>query len=172
MNTKNLVALSLLIGMGAALHIVVPGFIMGMKPDMMLSMMFLAILLFPERKGVFLVAAVTGLLSGLTTTFPGGLLPNIIDKFLTAALFYALFTVTKNHYGSMLHAAILTSIGTIVSGTVFLASAYYIVGLPGAFAGLFAGAVLPAALFNTFFMMILFPIAFGIFKKTKLAESK
>ncbi|CAM3650581.1 tryptophan transporter [Mesobacillus zeae] len=172
MNTKNLVVLSLLIGMGAVLHTIVPGLILGMKPDMMLTMMFLGIVIFPEKKSVFLAAAVTGVLSGLTSTFPGGLLPNIIDKLVTAYVFYSLMLIFKKHRGSAAYTAALTAVGTIVSGTVFLAAAYYIVGLPGAFAGLFAGAVLPAALFNTIFMIFLFPIASGVLKKTKLVELK
>jgi hypothetical protein len=60
LNTKNLVALSLLVGIGAVLHAVIPGFFLGMKPDMMLTMMFLGIVLFPDRKSVFLLALLRG----------------------------------------------------------------------------------------------------------------
>ena len=61
-----------------------------MKPDMMLLMMFLAIVLFPEKKNVLVVALGCGLLSALTTGFPGGQIPNIIDKLVTAFVFYFL----------------------------------------------------------------------------------
>ncbi|MCG3056487.1 hypothetical protein KZ287_30420, partial [Escherichia coli] len=47
MNTKTLVSLSLLVGIGAVLHAIMPPVLFGMKPDMMLTMMFLGILLFP-----------------------------------------------------------------------------------------------------------------------------
>ena len=50
MNTKKLVIIALLVGMGTVLHAVVPGFVFGMKPDMMLTMMFLGIILFPDFK--------------------------------------------------------------------------------------------------------------------------
>jgi hypothetical protein len=170
MNTKNLVALSLLVGMGAVLHAVVPGFFLGMKPDMMLVMMFLGIILFPDKKSVFLVGAVTGLISGLTTTFPGGLVPNIIDKPVTAFIFFGILLALKKFNFSIYTAAVLTAIGTIVSGIVFLGSAYFIVGLPGPFTALFAAVVLPAAAFNTVFMAILYPVATNIFKRAKLAE--
>jgi hypothetical protein len=170
MNTKNLVALSLLVGMGAVLHTVVPGFILGMKPDMMLTMMFLGIILFPDKKSVLLVGAVTGLISGLTTTFPGGLIPNIIDKPVTAFVFLAVLLVLKKFKSSVYTAAGLTAIGTIVSGIIFLGSAYFLVGLPGPFIALFGGVVLPAAAFNTVFMAILYPVATNIFKRAKLAE--
>jgi len=172
MNTKNLVALAVLMGMGVVLHAAVPGFILGMKPDMMLTMMFLGIILFPEKKSVLLVGIVTGILSALTTGFPGGQIPNIIDKLFTAFIFFGLLMVFKKYHGSVIQAAVLTAVGTVVSGTIFLASAYFIVGLPGAFVGMFAGAVLPAIAFNTVFMVILFPIALNIFKRTKLVETK
>lgn len=171
MNTKNLVALSLLVGMGAVLHVVVPGFILGMKPDMMLTMMFLGIILFPDRKSVLLLGLVTGLISGLTTTFPGGLFPNIIDKPVTAALFFGLFLVLNKFQKSIVSVAILTAIGTLISGIVFLSSAYFIVGLPGPFIGLFAGVVLPATAFNTVTMIVLYPVAQTILRRTKLTEN-
>jgi hypothetical protein len=170
MNTKNLVALSLLVGMGAVLHAIVPGFFLGMKPDMMLTMMFLGIVLFPDKKSVLLVGAVTGLISGLTTTFPGGLVPNIIDKPVTAFVFFGILFMMKKYQSSIYTVAALTAIGTVVSGIVFLGSAYYLVGLPGPFAALFAAVVLPAAAFNTVFMAILYPVATNIFKRAKLAE--
>lgn len=170
MNTKNLVVLSLLVGMGAVLHAVVPGFFLGMKPDMMLTMMFLGIILFPDKKSVLLVSAVTGLISGLTTTFPGGLVPNIIDKPVTAFVFFGILLAVRKFPTTLYSAAALTAVGTLVSGVVFLASAYYIVGLPGPFTALFAAVVLPAAAFNTVFMAILYPVATTVFKRAKLAE--
>lgn len=170
MNTKNLVALSLLVGMGAVLHAVVPGFFLGMKPDMMLTMMFLGIILFPDKKSVLLVGAVTGLISGLTTTFPGGMVPNIIDKPVTAFVFFGILLLMQRYQSSIYTVAALTAVGTIVSGIVFLGSAYYLVGLPGPFTALFAAVVLPAAAFNTVFMAILYPVATTIFKRAKLAE--
>ncbi|MEH7444396.1 tryptophan transporter [Bacillus sp. JJ1122] len=170
MNTKNLVALSLLVGMGAVLHAIVPGFFLGMKPDMMLTMMFLGIILFPDKKSVLLVGVVTGLISGLTTTFPGGMVPNIIDKPVTAFVFFGILLLMKRYQTSIYTVAALTAVGTIVSGIVFLGSAYYLVGLPGPFTALFAAVVLPAAAFNTVFMAILYPVATSIFKRAKLAE--
>jgi ABC-type multidrug transport system fused ATPase/permease subunit len=168
MKTKNLVALALLVGIGAVLHAVIPGIFLGMKPDMMLAMMFLGIILFPDFKSVLLLGIVTGLLSGLTTTFPGGLIPNIIDKIVTSMLFFGLFLSLNKFRNSIVSVAVLTAIGTIISGTTFLTSAYFIVGLPGAFTALFAAVVLPAAVINTITMIILYPIALSVVKRTKL----
>jgi hypothetical protein len=170
MNTKNLVALSLLVGIGAVLHAVIPPIFLGMKPDMMLTMMFLGIVLFPEIKNVTLVAMVTGVISGLTTTFPGGLFPNIIDKFVTGLLFFALFLLLNKFRNSVVSIGVLTAVGTLISGTVFLTSAYFLVGLPGPFVGLFAAVVLPATAINTIAMIVIYPIVSSIFKRTKISN--
>jgi hypothetical protein len=168
MNTKNLVALSLLVGIGAVLHAVVPGIFLGMKPDMMLTMMFLGVILYPDKKSVLLLGIVTGLISGITSTFPGGLVPNIIDKFVTAFILLGLFLAIKKFQRSIISIGVLTAIGTIVSGIVFLTSAYFLVGLPGPFVALFAAVVLPATAVNTITMVILYPIATTVLKRTKL----
>lgn len=170
MNTRVLVSLSLFIGIGAALHAVIPGFFFGMKPDMMLLMMFLAILAFPDKKNVLLLGIVTGLISGLTTTFPGGLLPNIIDKIITSLVFYGIFLLLKKYITNAATAAILTAVGTIISGTVFLTSALLIVGLPGgaAFTGLFLAVVLPAVAINGVCMIVIYPIIQTILRRMNM----
>jgi hypothetical protein len=168
MNTKNLVALSLLVGIGAVLHAVVPGIFLGMKPDMMLTMMFLGIILFPDKKSVLLLGIVTGLISGVTSTFPGGLVPNIIDKFITAFVVFGILYTLKRYSRSIITIGALTVLGTLVSGIVFLSSAYFLVGLPGPFVALFAAVVLPATVVNTIVMLILYPIATNVLKRTKL----
>ncbi len=170
MNTKNLVSLSLLVAIGAVLHAVIPPIFLGMKPDMMLTMMFLGIILFPEIKSVMLIAIVTGAISALTTGFPGGQLPNIIDKPVTALVFFSLFLMLGKFRNSIISVAILTAVGTVISGTVFLGSALFIVGLPGPFVALFGTVVLPTAAISTVVMIILYPIAQSIGKRTKLSS--
>ncbi|MBY0144873.1 tryptophan transporter [Neobacillus niacini] len=170
MNTKNLVVLSLLAGIGVVLHTVMPAFLT-IKPDMMLAMMFLGIILIPEIKSVMLLSIVTGGLSALTTGFPGGQLPNIIDKPITALIFFGLFLALKKHRNSIISVAVLTAVGTLVSGSVFLGAAHFIVGLPSSFTVLFAAGVLPAIALNTIIMVILYPVALSIVKRTKLQSS-
>jgi hypothetical protein len=140
------------------------------KPDMMLAMMFLGIILIPEIKSVMLLSIVTGGLSALTTGFPGGQLPNIIDKPITALVFFGLFLALKHYRNSIISIAVLTAIGTLVSGSVFLGSAYYIVGLPSSFTALFAAGVLPAIALNTIIMVILYPVALSVVKRTKTSS--
>ncbi|MBM7604208.1 hypothetical protein JOC75_002181 [Metabacillus crassostreae] len=171
MNTRVLVTLSLFSAIGAVLNMVMPPFYQGMKPDMMLIMMFIGIIFFPSVKNVTLLGIVTGILSALTTTFPGGQIPNILDKFITAFVFYGLFLLVKKFAQKVAVATVLTVIGTIVSGTIFLASALVIVGLPGgaAFSVLFVGVVLPATIFNAVSMIVVLPIIQAIFKRSNLA---
>ncbi|WP_099157329.1 tryptophan transporter [Virgibacillus ndiopensis] len=168
MNTRILVVLSLLVGIGAVLHTVIPSIIYGVKPDMMLSMMFLGIMLVPRAKYVVILAITTGVISALTTQAPGGQIANMIDKPITALLFFGLFLLVKDRVSNTISAPVLTAIGTIVSGSIFLGSALYIVGLmEGTFTLLFLTAVLPAAALNAIFMAIIYPIVQRIFKRTQ-----
>jgi len=168
MQTKNLVLLALFVGIGTVLHAVVPGIYLGMKPDFSLTMMFLGILLFPDKRYVLLLAVATGIISGMTTTFPGGFVPNIIDKFVTGFVFFALVSLIKQ-YKNMFSYSLLTAIGTIISGVVFLGSALLIVGLPGPFVALFTSVVLPAVVFNVIAFMIIYPIITNIAKRMDFA---
>ena len=169
MNTKVMVTLSLLVGIGTVLHAVMPGIVFGMKPDLMLIMMFLGIFLFPTFKNTILLGSVTGVISGLTTTFPGGQIPNLIDKFFTAILIYAVFTLVQKLGKTIAVSLVLTFIGTLVSGLLFLGSAYLIVGLPGPFLALSSSVVLPATIINTIAMALIYPIASGILKRSNIA---
>jgi hypothetical protein len=168
MNTKVLVSLSLFVGIGAVLHTFMPGIFFGMKPDMMLTMMFMGILFFPDKKNVLIIGIVTGILSGLTTQFPGGLIPNIVDKPVTALIFLGMLVFFKNRKLSIPIVAVFTAIGTIISGLVFLTSAMFIVGLPASFAGLFVAVVLPAAIINAITMGLIYPIVQSILKRTNM----
>jgi hypothetical protein len=170
MNVKNLVALALLVGIGAVLHALIPPVFLGMKPDMMLTMMFLGIILFPQARNVYLLAIVTGVISALTTGFPGGQIPNIIDKLVTATAVFGLYLALGKLRNHIVSVGVLTAIGTLISGTVFLTAAYLIVGLPGSFIGLFGLVVLPATLLNTVAMVILYPIAQTVLKRTKFVS--
>lgn len=166
MKTKVLVILSLLVAIGAVLHAVMPPLLFGMKPDMLLSMMFLGIMLFPKAKYVLVLAIATGIISALTTDAPGGQIANIIDKPITAFVFLALFLVLRKLININIAAPILTAIGTIISGSIFLGVALFIVGLmQGGFPALFVGIVLPAAAVNTIVMVVVFPIVRSIMKR-------
>ncbi|WLR51477.1 tryptophan transporter [Bacillus tianshenii] len=169
MNTRTLVSLALLIGIGAVLHAIMPPLFFGMRPDMLLTMMFLGILLFPERKNVLVVALATGIVSALTTSFPGGQIANMIDKPVTAFVFLGLMVLIRAKQPTLVKASALTAVGTLISGTVFLSTALIFFGLPQTFIGLFVAVVLPAAIVNTIVMVVIFPVVQGIRKRTTVA---
>lgn len=170
MKTRTLVILSLLVGIGAVLHAVAPPIIFGMKPDMLLAMMFLGIMLFPQIKYVMLLSLVTGAISALTTSFPMGQLANMIEKPLTALVFLGLFLLVRNMVSHNILAPILTAIGTLVSGSLFVSIGLFVLGaaIPGqGFLTLFIGVVLPTVAFNTVIMVVIFPVIQAIMKRSQ-----
>ncbi|MEW9501665.1 tryptophan transporter [Jeotgalibacillus marinus] len=169
MNTRTLVVLSLFVGIGATLHLLIPGSLY-MKPDMSLLMMFIGILLFPGVKNVLLLGLATGVLAGLTTTFPGGFLPNLIDKPITAFLFYGIVIVTSKYARTVIGAALLTVLGTVTSGILFLGSAFLIVGLPAPFMALIVTAVLPATVLNGLLIGVMYPVVQSVMKRSSLMQ--
>lgn len=167
MNTKNLVLMALLVSVGAALYVIIPGFSGGMKPDFMLTMMFIGILLFPNVKSVFLLAVTTGVISGLFSTFPGGFVPNILDKFITAFVFLAFVLILKKIVQKLPVAIALCAGGTVLSGTVFLSSAIFIIGADIPFGILFTTVVLPAMLLNGVAFTFIYPIVLTLVRRSK-----
>lgn len=172
MNIRVLIILALLVGMGAVLHIITPPLLFGMKPDMVLCMMFLGILLFPKIQYVLLVSIASGIVAALTTAVPGGQISNIIDKPITGLIFFALVLLIGDKMNKNISSPILAAIGTLVSGVVFLTVALYIVGLiEGAFTSLFVVVVLPAVVMNIILMAIIYPIAQSIMKRSSQSFS-
>ncbi|BAC13108.1 hypothetical conserved protein [Oceanobacillus iheyensis HTE831] len=167
MNTRILMVLALLVSIGAVLHTVAPPMLFGVKPDMLLAMMFLGIVLFPKVNYVLILSFVTGFISALTTAAPGGQIANIIDKPITALIFLSLFLLLKNNVRTTIVAPILTAVGTIISGTIFLSVTLFLIGLmEGGFFALFASIVLPATIINTVIMIIIYPIIRTILKRS------
>ena len=173
MNTKNLVLMALLVGVGAALYVVTPGLVQGMKPDFMLTMMFIGILLFPTVKETFLLSVTTGVLSGLFTTFPGGFIPNVVDKAITGFAFLIVLLIIKKLVSNIVVSAILVGLGTVLSGTIFLSVALFGIGtdVGKTFTMLFAGVVLPAVAFNVVAFLIIYPIVTNLVKRSKFKTS-
>lgn len=169
MNTRVLVLLSLLVGIGFVLHYAIPPIMFGMKPDMSLAMMFLGIILFPRFKYVLLLSILTGFVSGLTTSFPMGQMLNIIEKPLTAIAFFGLYVLVKNISTNYIKAPILTIVGTLMSGTIFLFIGLHIIGIDvnAGFVLLFTANVLPAVVLNTIVMVIIYPVVQEVLKRSQ-----
>ena len=157
MKTKDLVLAALLLALGLVLHGVTPPIFGGVKPDFLLATMFIAIISQPKLPNTILIGFVAGILAAMTTGFPGGQIPNIIDK-LVAALFTLMTLKVLSYNLSTFKVSALAFVGTIVSGTAFLGSALMIVGLPAPFTALFVAVVLPAAIANIVVTFVFYKI--------------
>lgn len=168
MKTNKLIINALLLAIGALLHQVTPALGLPMQPDFALSMLFIITILNKEDYKASLVAGiVTGIFTAMTTKFPGGQIPNIVDKLVTVHFAYILIYISgkvkvinklseaKQNY---ILAITILPIGTLISGLVFLTSAKVIVGLPAPFMALFLMVVLPATAINLVAGMFLYKI--------------
>ena len=149
--TKQLVTNSLLLAVGFLLHYVTPAIGLPMQIDFSLITLVLIINLNRNSFSTCLASGVaTGIFSGITTKFPLGFIPNIIDKITTAIFVYLLLKLLdKTALHSKIKAIVVNAIGTLVSGTVFLSSALLLTGLPAPFGVLFVSVVVPAIAVNT-----------------------
>lgn len=165
-NTKKLVINAMLLGIGVLLHQITPTFGLPMQPDFALAMLFIIIILNNGEYKISLIAGiVTGIFTAMTTKFPGGQIPNIIDKVVTVhAALLVLYIInkvlakTEDKKKKIIQNIIILPIGSVISGTIFLYSALLIVGLPAPFSALFITVVLPAAIINLIFGVILYKV--------------
>jgi hypothetical protein len=149
MNLRKMILTSLFLALGLVLHQAMPPILFGMKPDIMICMMFIAILLNKDDyKMTLMIGIIGGLFSAMTSTFPGGQLPNIIDKMVTANCIFFLYKVLDKKFSDQAQIFTAAILGTLISGTVFLGSAALLVGLPGPFMALMLAVVIPATLMN------------------------
>jgi hypothetical protein len=156
MDLRKNIFTALLVAMGYIMHQVIPGTIGNMKFDIMLSFIFVALFISKDFKSVILTAMLGGGITAFTTTFPGGQIPNIIDKLVTCLVIYALLKLLEGFKYKQITAGIIAFIGTLVSGSVFLYSALLLVGLPAPFLVLFMGIVLPTSIANIFVTLIVY----------------
>ena len=150
-NTKQLTINSLLLAVGFLLHYVTPAIGLPMQIDFSLITLILIIAFNRNSFSTCLASGVaTGIFSGLTTKFPLGLVPNIIDKITTAIAVYLLIKLLdKTALHSKIKTIVVNAVGTLVSGVVFLVSALLLTGLPAPFFVLFTTIVIPATVVNT-----------------------
>ncbi|WP_077367130.1 tryptophan transporter [Anaerosalibacter sp. Marseille-P3206] len=148
MKFKNNIITALLLTIGFILHQITPGILGGMKFDFLLSFIFISLLINRTFNNAILTALLGGILSAMTTTFPGGQLPNIIDKLVTCLILFVIINSIKNLKLNSIVVSILSGLGTFISGTTFLLSALLITGLPIPFATLMLTVVLPTIFIN------------------------
>ena len=149
--TKQLVTNSLLLAVGFLLHYVTPAIGLPMQIDISLITLILIIAFNKNSFNTCIASGIaTGIFSGLTSKFPLGFIPNIIDKITTAIVVYLLIKLLdKTALHSKIKTIVVNAIGTLVSGIVFLVSALLITGLPAPFGVLFVTVVIPAIVVNT-----------------------
>ncbi|WP_195237611.1 tryptophan transporter [Romboutsia sp. 1001285H_161024_C4] len=168
MKIKKITTNSILLAIGLILHQITPTLGLPMQPDFALAMLFIVMMLNKDDyKTCVISAIVTGIFTALTTKFPGGQIPNLLDKVITANFIYLLMFMfykiklldkfLKSKKESVL-AMIILPFGTLVSGTIFLISAKAIVGLPAPFLPLFLTVVLPTCIINLFVGIFLYNI--------------
>jgi len=148
MKLREYIFTTFLLAIGLILHQITPGIFGGMKFDFLLIFMFVSILINVKLKNIILTALLGGLLSAMTTTFPGGQLPNILDKIVTCIVVFGLIRLFKNYYLNIFVVGLIGGIGTFVSGMTFLISAAFIIGLPAPMKVLVTGIVIPTTLIN------------------------
>ena len=150
-NTKQLVTNALLLAVGFLLHYVTPTLGLPMQIDFSLITLVLIINLNRNSFSTCVASGVaTGIFSGLTTKFPFGFIPNILDKITTAIAVYLLLKLLdKTTLHSKIKAIVVNAVGTLLSGVVFLVSALLLTGLPAPFIVLFTTVVVPAIIINT-----------------------
>src|SRR3712207_1864419 len=166
-NVKKMILNAILLGIGLILHQVLPALAGGITPDITLVMLFcIMVLNRDEYKTCLIAGIITAIFSALTTKFPMGQVPNFVDKVVTMNI---MFLVMKSLYLSPIAnrlgkkadsviVFIMTLIGTLVSGVVFLVVAYLMAGLPGGFGILYVTVVLPTVVFNLVSCVILFNV--------------
>ena len=165
-NTKKLVMNALLLGVGAMLHQVTPALGLPMQPDFALAMLFIIIIINNgDYKTTLVSGLVTGIFTAMTTKFPGGQVPNLIDKIVTVHIVFLMVLVIGKVLKDMdakkrrlIQMGIVLPVGTLISGSLFLGSALMIVGLPAPFIALFTTVVLPAIGINLVVGLVLFKV--------------
>lgn len=172
MNVKKMILNAILIAIGALLHQITPALGLPMQPDFAISMLFIIILINKDYKTTLISSIIMGIITALTTKFPGGQLPNIIDKLITAHVIYFMFKVMGNKVSDNIKIISALSFGTIVSGLTFLLSDSIIVGLPGSFLTLVTVVVLPATIMNIILGTILYKSIGVALKVTGTLASK
>lgn len=156
MNTKKMIINAILLAIGALLHQITPALGLPMQPDFALAMLIIIVLMNEDYKTALIAGIITGIFTALTTKFPGGQLPNIVDKLVTTNIVYFILLPLRDKVKPNIKMAIILLLGTLISGLTFLGSAAVIVGLPASFSALFVAVVLPATVINVIAGTILY----------------
>ncbi len=158
LNVSQIMLVAVLLAAGAVMKFFIGSiFSAGMKPNFIIAMYCLAILLVKPR---FKEAAIIGLLAGAVCQFfPGTPYLNFPSE-LAGALVMTLFVKAGGGRGAFLMPAVSTFISTVVSGGVFMALLYALffsgaAPAPAPFA-VFAGIIFGTASVNCIIVQLLY----------------
>ncbi len=168
MNLRKNILTALLLAIGFILHQLTPGLLGSMKFDFMLAFIFVALFISKDFQSTIVAALLGGIITAMTTTFPGGQIPNIIDKLVTCIAVYIMIKILDSFKYKQISIGIIAFLGTIISGSTFLYSALIIVGLPAPFTVLFLAIVLPTAIANTFITIVVYNAVKLAMKATRM----
>ena len=119
MKTRNLTISAIFMALGLVMHFLVPPIFGGVKPDFLLSMMFISLIIAGDIKEAILIGVAGGIMSALTTSFPGGQIPNFIEKIIVAVTIF--FLIQKFGKGlNKYQTVFIYALGTLLSGVLFL----------------------------------------------------
>lgn len=163
---REFILCALLMAIGVVLHFITPAFMLNMRPDFMLSMLFISLMLVDDLKINYVTAIIAGILTALTGSMPGGQIANPIDKLVTSTIIILMLKLLRNRVNEGIIAGIVGIIGTIISGSVFLGVVSIIAGLPGPFYLLMLTVVLPTSIVNTVVTVIGYYIIEKVSKST------
>lgn len=173
--TRKMILNAILLGIGLLLHQIFPAIGGGITPDITLVMLFcIMIINKDDYKSCLVAGLITGLFTAMTTKFPGGQIPNFIDKAVTVnvmfvvmkALFATPFVSKMGKKANQFVILAMTFIGTMVSGFVFLAIASLMVGLPDSLVQLFIIVVLPSIVINLITAAVIYNVISLSLKRT------
>jgi len=154
---KDLTSIALLISVGYIVNSISPSLIFGLKPDFTLIFLFIIILVFNDLKLCLAASIATGIITALTTTFPGGQMPNLIDKICTGIIVYFFCVVLdKVHMPHIVKLICVAFTGSLLSGVLFLSFTSMLVGLPVSWLTLITTMLVPLTLLNTVVFVPLF----------------
>ena len=165
MKTKNITISAIFMALGLVMHFMVPPIFGGVKPDFLLSMMFMCLIITDDIKEAILVGLCGGVMSALTTSFPGGQIPNMAEKILTTLFCYYLLKALGKDLTTP-KIIVLFALGTLVSGLVFLLLALFITDQMAIFFPSLS-VVLLAMVVNSIFGVVLMNVYKKIEKKKK-----
>lgn len=155
MNLRKLIKATFLLAIGLVLHALIPSFLGYIKPDFLLALFFIALLDLDTYPEVIVVSVAAGLLSGMTSSIPGGLFANLVDKIITGPVVYSVFSMLKQRM-KMDHIVLLLGFGgTMISGLIFIACIVVIGSLPIAQVPFLLGVVTITGVLNSVFVMFL-----------------